>query len=116
GARRGVGGPPPPGAGAPRVPAITLTPWAEWRGPPRVRRDDGVPITRSKAPEDHGRAAPSRPAAPSPSLHDVALAEVERHGGAEASWQWTPPKPPPMPIAADEPAPVPDESAGPVDP
>jgi hypothetical protein len=76
-----------------------LAPLAEATAASKPRRDDAIPIIPFKAPEDRDRPAAARPAAPSPSLHDVAAAEVERHGGTEASWQWTPPKARPSPVA-----------------
>ena len=78
-----------------------LSPLAEMTGPPRARRDDGIPIIPFKPLEDGHRPARGKAPAPSPSLYEVALAEVERHGRADAPWQWTPPKSRPAPIAEE---------------
>ena len=81
-------------------PRPTLSPLAESTGPARVRRDDGIPIIPFK-PLDDDRPARGRAAVAAPSLYEVALAEVERHGGTDAPWQWTPPKARPVPIAEE---------------
>jgi hypothetical protein len=82
-------------------PRPALSPLAESTAAPRVRRDDGIPIIPFKPLEDSGRPARTKAPAPSPSLYEVALAEVERHGSADAPWQWTPPKARPAPIAEE---------------
>jgi hypothetical protein len=45
--------------------------------PPNLALDDAPPFHLSRAPEEQ-------------SLLDVALAEVERHGGDDRLWEWTP--------------------------
>jgi hypothetical protein len=76
-------------------PRPVLAPLAESTGPSKARRDDGIPIIPLKPIDERIRPA-RKPAPPTPSLHDVARAEVERHGGG-AEWQWTPPKARPVP-------------------
>jgi hypothetical protein len=94
-------------------PRPMLSPLAETTGPPSARRrDDGIPIIPFKPLEDGHRPARVKPPVPAPNLYEVALAEVERHGGSDAPWQWTPPKARPAPIAEEAAAEPPAKAQG----
>ncbi|HUG53259.1 MAG TPA: hypothetical protein VMR21_06645 [Vicinamibacteria bacterium] len=69
--------PPSAPAPAPRAPEPPAPAPATVAAPPVVEADEDPPFHVSPAPEGQ-------------TLFDVARAEVERHGGDEPVWQWTP--------------------------